>query len=124
MDDMERRLAMIQQLKQEQAQNRERMYRRNRIVNGADYHYQTKNHSSYNTENISNKELNSSTLQFKSIYVRFGICIVLFLGFYYLKQNNTDFMGINASFINNVITEKVDINSFAFLQNIPYTLEE
>ena len=123
MEEMEKRLAMIQQLKQEQAQNRDRMYRRDRIVYGPDSVKSYKSNDTYRLTSTSEKDT-SQTPGFKSIYVRFAICAAIFLCFCYMKQNDTDIYGVKASHINKIISQKVDVNSFAFLQNFPYTLEE
>lgn len=108
MDDIEKKLLLIKQLKEEQLQNKERMLKRNKIVSLP----------------YTNDKITPDTPKPILFYIRIGICVGVFLCFCYLKENNADIYGLKATHISKIISQKADVNSFAFLQNLPYTLEE
>ena len=66
-------------------------------------------------------------IQFKGnwgFYMRLGICMGLFLLFVYMETQNISYFGISHNEIQNLVSETIDVNSFAFMEQFPYTLEE
>ena len=56
--------------------------------------------------------------------MRLGICMGLFLLFVYMETQNISYFGITHEQIQEAVSETIDVNSFAFMEQFPYTLEE
>ena len=134
MDNIERRLELIKMMRNEQAENIGRIRKRERIL------YPNRKPSylaeadmggfvgnsfagfRYTETNEEGQEIKQKTDY--GFYVRLGICMGLFLTFVYMESRNISFWGISHNEIQTAIAETIDVNSFAFIEQFPYTLKE
>ncbi len=133
MENVEKRLELIKMMRDEHEENIGRIRRREHIL------YPERKLSYSETENF--KELEKKTYFFSynvpekntidsvsqnrpiGFYARLGISIMLFLLFFYMDMNQTEFWGITCNTVQNVISDTIDLKSFAFMEQFSYTLE-
>ena len=104
MDNAERRLELIQMMRNEYRENKGRMQKRERIL--------YPNHKTTSELSIDSVSRGDNI----GFYIRLGISIGLFLLFFYMDMNNTSYFGINCNMVINSISETIDLKSFAFMQ--------
>ena len=131
MDNIERRLELIKMMRSEQAENIGRIRKRERILYpdrkpsymeemNADRAFGLSDRYTENDENL----MNVHTKPDYGFYMRLGICMGLFFLFIYMETQNVSYFGISHEQIQTAIAETIDVNSFAFMEQFPYTLEE
>lgn len=134
MDNIERRLELIKMMRSEQAENIGRIRKRERILypNRKPSYMEETDMGGFSgstfggfryteTDEVGYDRKKGTDCGF---YVRLGICMGLFLTFVYMETRNISFFGISHDEIQTVIAETIDMNSFAFMEQFPYTLEE
>lgn len=129
MENIERRLELIKMMRSEQEENIGRLQRReyilypNRKLSYSDSPDTKMFHSSFR---YFEKETDDQSSQQKdySFYMRLAICTGLFLLFVYMETQNISCFGITHEQIQTAISQTIDVNSFAFMEQFPYTLEE
>ena len=133
MDNIERRLELIKMMRSEQAENIGRIRKRERILypdrkpSYIDID-ETNTGKMYGfSERYEEMDENGGNISKKSdygFYMRLGICMGLFFMFVYMETQNISYFGITHEQIQAVLSETIDVNSFAFMEGFPYTLEE
>jgi len=129
MENVERRLELIKMMRSEQEENIGRLQRRehilypNRKVSYSDVPDTKMFSASYR---YSEKELDDRMGQWSNFgfYMRLAICTGLFLLFVYMETQNISCFGITHEQIQTAVSQTIDVNSFAFMEQFPYTLEE
>ena len=129
MENIERRLELIRMMRSEQEENIGRLQRRehilypNRKVSYSDVADAKMFSSSYYKFE---KEADDQLSQRKDygFYMRLAICTGLFLLFVYMETQNISCFGITHEQIQTAVSQTIDVNSFAFMEQFPYTLEE
>ena len=129
MENIERRLELIKMMRSEQEENIGRLQKRehilypNRKLSYLDAPETKWFNSSYR---YYEKENNDPTSQPKDygFYMRLTICTGLFLLFVYMETQNISYFGITHEQIQTAVSQTIDVNSFAFMEQFPYTLEE
>lgn len=129
MENIERRLELIKMMRSEQEENIGRLQKRehilypNRKVSYSDVPDAKLFNASYR---FYEKESGDQVGQRKDygFYMRLAICTGLFLLFIYMETQNISCFGITHEKIQTVVSQTIDINSFAFMEQFPYTLEE
>lgn len=129
MENIERRLELIKMMRSEQEENIGRLQRREHILypnrkvsysDIADPKMFTSSHRYYEKEN----DDQASQQKDYGFYMRLAICTGLFLFFVYMETQNISCLGITHEEIQTAISQTIDVNSFAFMEQFPYTLEE
>lgn len=129
MENIERRLELIKMMRSEQEENIGRLQKREHILypnrkvsysDVADTKLFSASYRNYEKEN------NDQISQHKDygFYMRLAICTGLFLLFVYMETQNISCFGITHEQIQTAVTQTIDVNSFAFMEQFPYTLEE
>lgn len=129
MENIERRLELIKMMRSEQEENIGRLQKRehilypNRKVSYSDVPDAKLFSSSYR---YNEKEIDDQVSQRKGygFYMRLTICTGLFLLFVYMETQNISYFGITHEQIQAAVSQTIDVNSFAFMEQFPYTLEE
>lgn len=129
MENIERRLELIKMMRSEQEENIGRLQKRehilypNRKVSYSDVPDAKLFSSSYR---YNEKEADDQVSQRKGygFYMRLTICTGLFLLFVYMETQNISYFGITHEQIQAAVSQTIDVNSFAFMGQFPYTLEE
>ena len=129
MENVERRLELIKMMRSEQEENIGRLQRRehilypNRKVSYSDVPDTKMFSASYR---YSEKEPDDRISQWSNFgfYMRLAICTGLFLLFVYMETQNISCFGITHEQIQTAVSQTIDVNSFAFMEQFPYTLEE
>ncbi len=130
MENIERRLELIKMMRSEQEENIGRIRKREHIL--------YPNRKLSYSEPIENKQYrffdrydegdgidqNSQQKGSYSFYMRLAICTGLFLAFVYMETQNISYFGITHEQIQAAVSQTIDVNSFAFMEQLPYTLEE
>lgn len=135
MENVERRLELIKMLRSEHEENIGRIRKRehilypNRKLSYSDSYekravlQKTSLFSDQMYEN-KNADQTSQSKDNYGFYMRLAICMGLFLGFIYMETQNVTFCGISHNQIQQAVCETIDMNSFAFMEQFTYTLEE
>lgn len=126
MENAERRLELIRMMRNEHKENIVRIQKREHIL------YPEKkisypDHLSYNNrtikpyafeENLSSENDIDLVGRRSNIgfYIRFGISVSLFLVFFYMDMNDTDYFGLTCDMVQDLISETFDLKSFAFIK--------
>lgn len=129
MENIERRLELIKMMRSEQEENIGRLQKREHILypnrkvsysDVPDAKLFSASHRYYE------KESDDQTGQRKDygFYMRLAICTGLFLMFVYMESQNISYLGITHEHIQTAVSQTIDVNSFAFMEQLPYTLEE
>lgn len=130
MENIERRLELIKMMRSEQEENIGRIRQREHIL------YPNRKLSYYDpSDNVSyafnyrfhERKVDDQISQSKNnygFYMRLAICTGLFLLFVYMETQNISYFGITHEHIQAVVSQTIDVNSFAFMEQFPYTLEE
>lgn len=129
MENIERRLELIKMMRSEQEENIGRLQKRehilypNRKVSYSDVPDAKLFSSSYR---YNEKEADDQVSQRKGygFYMRLTICTGLFLLFVYMETQNISYFGITHEQIQAAVSQTIDVNSFAFMEQFPYTLKE
>lgn len=129
MENIERRLELIKMMRSEQEENIGRLQKRehilypNRKVSYSDVPDAKLFSSSYR---YNEKEADDQASQRKGygFYMRLTICTGLFLLFVYMETQNISYFGITHEQIQAAVSQTIDVNSFAFMEQFPYTLKE
>lgn len=129
MENIERRLELIKMMRSEQEENIGRLQKRehilypNRKVSYSDVPDAKLFSASYR---YYEKESSDQVGQQKDygFYMRLAICTGLFLLFIYMETQNISCFGITHEQIQTAVSQTMDVNSFAFMEQLPYTLEE
>ena len=130
MDNIDRRLELIKMMRNEHEENIGRIRKREHIL------YPNKR-LSY-SDLINNKTYGGMETDFEKentdlkvhrkgnwgFYMRLGICMGLFLLFVYMETQNISYFGITHKQIQKMLSETINVNSFAFMEQFPYTLED
>lgn len=130
MENAERRLELIKMMRSEQEENIGRIRKREHILypnRKLSYSEQTEKKPCVFLDRYEEKENNDQTSQQITnygFYMRLGICMGLFLLFVYMETQNISYFGITHEQIQEAVSETIDVNSFAFMEQFPYTLEE
>lgn len=131
MDNIERRLELIKMMRSEQAENIGRIRKRERILypdRKPSYLDETNTGKLFSFSDryaeTNEDDPNMKTRSDYGFYMRLGICTGLFLLFVYMETQNISYFGISHEQIQTAISETIDVNSFAFMEQFPYTLEE
>ena len=134
MDNIERRLELIKMMRNEQAQNIGRIRKREQILypdRKPSYMGETDTRTSLGFASYDNRyteivssDGNRNSKSDYGFYMRLGICMGLFIMFVYTETQNINCFGISHEQIQTAIAETIDVNSFAFMEQFPYTLEE
>ena len=130
MENAERRLELIKMMRSEQEENIGRIRTREHILypnRKLSYSEQTEKKPYVFLDRYEEKENNDQTSQQITnygFYMRLGICMGLFLLFVYMETQNISYFGITHEQIQEAVSETIDVNSFAFMEQFPYTLEE
>lgn len=103
MENVEKRMELINMMRMEQQENAGRMRNRNQILN-------------------SNEPIKKKTGY--SFYIKMAVCMILFLLFVYMETENISCFGITHEQIQKTVSRTIDVNLFAFMEQFPYTLEE
>lgn len=130
MEHIERRLELIKMLRSEHEANIARIQKREYILypnRKPSYSSQTSSNSytfpdKYKSDDLPNS-IDSSKKDY-GFYMRLGICMGLFLGFVYMETQNITCFGVTHEQIQQAVSETIDMNSFAFMEQFPYTLED
>lgn len=132
MANLEKRLELIQMMRNEQAENIGRIQKRENIL----YPNRKLSYSDQREKNaysISYQYLEKTTAPMDNMrqatgnygfYMRLGICMGLFLMFVYMETQNISYFGITHTQIQEAVSKTMDVNSFAFIEQFPYTLDE
>lgn len=131
MDNIERRLELIKMMRSEQAENIGRIRKREQILypdRKLSYMEDLNNRKTLGgSERYSETTEEDSGMRPRSdygFYMRLGICMGLFFVFVYMETQDITYFGISHEQIQTAISETIDVNSFAFTEQFPYTLEE
>lgn len=130
MDNIERRLELIKMMRSEQEENRGRIRKRERILypNRKPSYLETTEKKSYSfLDSYQENEYDDRLSQRRGsygFYMRLAICTGFFLLFVYMERQNISCFGISHEQIQAALSETIDVNSFAFMEQFPYTLEE
>ena len=130
MENAERRLELIKMMRSEQEENIGRIRKREHILypnRKLSYSEQIEKKPYVFLDRYEEKENNDQTSQQITnygFYMRLGICMGLFLLFVYMETQNISYFGITHEQIQEAVSETIDVNSFAFMEQFPYTLEE
>lgn len=129
MDNIERRLELIKMMRSEQEENIGRLQKREHIL----YPNRRLSYS----DGMDSKLFSASNRYFEKeesdllsqrknygFYMRLLICTGLFLLFVYMETQEISCLGITHEDIQSAVSQTIDVNSFAFMQQFPYTLEE
>lgn len=113
----DQRLRLVQQIRQEQHQNRQTLKARENILYG-----QESVENPY-TEDVY-REIPKSGLPASGFGVRFLFAVLLFIGYFFLLRSKESIAGWNAQRIQSEVNRYSDaaINVFDFMDNITYTL--
>lgn len=103
MENVERRMELIRLMRMEQQENAGRMRNRNQIL--------------YTAKPVKKKTGHD-------FYVRMAVCMILFLLFVYMESENISCFGISHEQIQKTVSQTIDVNLFAFMEQFPYTLKE
>ena len=128
--NIERRLELIKMMRDEQEENRGRIRKREHILYpNRSLSYQEpleKRQYNYNDTYLENEKVKQTSRNKNNhcFYLRLGVCMGLFLLFVYMETKNISCFGITHEKIQNVLSQTIDVNSFAFMEQFPYTLEE
>ncbi len=129
MENIERRLELIKMMRSEQEENIGRLQRREHIL------YPNRKVSYSDVPDVKmfstscrylEKNTDDQMSQHKEygFYMRLAICTGLFLLFVYMETQNISCFGISHEEIQAAVSQTIDVNSFAFMEQFPYTLEE
>lgn len=135
MENIERRLELIKMLRSEHEENIGRIRKREHILypnrklsySESCETAMTSSKTPLFSERYMGKEWNDQNSQSKSsygFYMRLAICMGLFLLFMYMETQNITCFGISHEQIQQAVSETIDVNSFAFMEQFPYTLEK
>jgi len=131
MDNVERRLELIKMMRNEQVENIGRIRKRERILypeRKLSYIEETDSVRTFGfSDRYADNDESRINIHPKSdygFYMRLGICMGLFFVFVYMETKNISYFGISHEQIQTAIAETIDVNSFAFMEQFPYTLEE
>jgi len=130
MENIERRLELIKMMRSEQEENIGRIRKREHILypnRKLSYVEPTEKKQYGFLDKYTTKEENEQISQPKrnyGFYMRLGICTGLFLLFVYMESQNISYLGITHEKIQTAVSQTIDMNSFAFMEQFPYTLEE
>lgn len=129
MENIERRLELIKMMRNEQAENIGRIQKRenilypNRKISYSDSGERTAYAVRYRYQEKATDQDGQMSKHF-GFYMRLGICMGLFLTFVYMETQNISYFGITHEQIQEAVSKTMDVNSFAFMEQFPYTLEE
>lgn len=115
MENAERKMELIRMMRLEQQENAGRMQKREQIL------YPDKLRNSVREDEMVRKHPNAKKDLF---YLRLGISMGIFLLFLYMDTKNITFWGLTFDKIQTIVAETIDVNSFAFMEQFPYTLKE
>lgn len=129
MDNIERRLELIKMMRSEQEENLGRIRKREHILypdRKLSYSEPLENKQFSLSYRYSEKESDDRISQCGNygFYMRLAICTGLFLIFVYMETQNISCFGITHEQIQEAVSQTIDVNSFAFMEQFPYTLEE
>ena len=129
MENAERRLELIKMMRNEQEENIGRIRKREHILypnRKLSYMEPLENKQFSLSYRYSEKETDDRTSQRNNygFYMRLTICTGLFLLFVYMETQNISYFGITHEQIQTAVSQTIDVNSFAFMEQFPYTLEE
>ncbi len=130
MESVDRKLELIQMMRNEHEENIGRIQKREHILypdRKLSYLNRTEGKMSESSEQyFSSKDIDYSSQEKRNygFYMRLGICMGLFLLFVYMETQNISYFGITHTQIQEIVGKTMDINSFAFMEQFPYTLEE
>ena len=130
MENIERRLELIKMMRSEQEENIGRIRQREHILypNRKPSYLGPLETDSYSISyRLHEKNIDDRVSQSKNnygFYMRLAICTGLFLLFVYMETQNISYFGITHVQIQAVVSQTIDVNSFAFMEQLPYTLEE
>lgn len=129
MDNIERRLELIKMMRSEQEENLGRIRKREHILypdRKLSYSEPLENKQFSLSYRYSEKESDDRISQYSNygFYMRLAICTGLFLIFVYMETQNISCFGITHEQIQEAVSQTIDVNSFAFMEQFPYTLEE
>lgn len=112
----ERRLELIRNIREENNRNRMNMRNRESILYGQNYDKVV----TYEEEKTST----TSTTQGGMLFFRILAAIILFSLFVILDYNKATWFSLNTDIICNYLKENYTLNSFDFIKEITYTLED
>ena len=130
MENIERRLELIKMMRSEQEENIGRIRKREQILypNRKVSYVEPSENGSYSLNyRFHEKAISDQGSQIKNnygFYMRLVICTGLFLLFIYMETQNISCFGITHEQIQTAVSQTIDVNSFAFMEQLPYTLEE
>lgn len=130
MENAEKRLELIKMMRSEQEENIGRIRKREHILypnRKLSYSEQPEKKPYVFIDRYEEKEKDDQISQQRNnygFYMRLGICMGLFLLFVYMETQNISYFGITHEQIQEAVSETIDVNSFAFMEQFPYTLEE
>lgn len=130
MENIERRLELIKMMRSEQEENIGRIRKREHILypnRKLSYSEpaENKTYSFFNRyEEMVESDRASQQKNNYGFYMRLAICTGLFLLFVYMETQNISCFGITHEHIQAAVSQTIDVNSFAFMEQFPYTLEE
>ena len=121
----DRRLRLIQKIRQEQNQNRQAIKTREHILYGKALDTPP-DFPVYERENDPEKEggTGENVMPSSSFGIRMMIALLLFGGYFFLAKNQGNIGGVNADMIRGEINRysSMSVNLFDFIDDITYTL--
>lgn len=130
MDNIEKKMELIKMMRSEQADNIGRIRKRERIL------YPTRKLSYEDTyekkpyvyldryqtdgDNVSETPAKNSM----GFYLRILFCMGVFLLYIYMETENITYFGISHEQIQEAVSKTFDLNTFAFIEELPYTLND
>lgn len=120
----DRRLRLVQKIRQEQNQNRQAIKTRERILYGEPSKQPWGEPDPESFDNYGKEKNDGEGMQASSFSLRMLIALLLFGGYFFLARSQGSIGGVNADKILSEINRYsgVEINLFDFIDNITYTL--
>ena len=120
----DRRLRLVQKIRQEQSQNRQAIKTRERILYGEPAKQPWGEPDSEPFDNYGKERTDGEGIQASSFGLRMLIALLLFGGYFFLARSQSSIAGLDADRILTEINRYsgVEINVFDFIDNITYTL--
>ncbi|MGN0157212.1 MAG: hypothetical protein ACI39N_08175 [Lachnospiraceae bacterium] len=112
---LERKLELVRTIRERQDDNFEQMRKREKILYGKE---------SYSHPISSLDSANAPAFLSGSFKLRLFLSIVLFLLFFFMDIYQYHYHILSSSFIVEKVSETFSVNSFDFISQFPYTLEE
>lgn len=120
----DRRLKLVQKIRQEQNQNRQAIKTRERILYGEPTKQPWGEPEPESFENFGKEGTDGEGMQASSFGLRMLVALFLFGGYFFLARSQSSIAGLDADKIFTEINRYsgVEINLFDFIDNITYTL--